>query len=164
MHDESSELRVDETRLQLVSQKRSHTPSARRSSRRAGSRRLAGVPALIVDDDPPNARLISRLLADEGCDVRVAGTAEEALLLLGTFSPQLIVLELVLPRMSGLLFVQRLKAEPTTRDIVVIAVSALNGPHVERLATESGCVAYIPKPIDRQTFGRTVASHVRGTA
>jgi CheY-like chemotaxis protein len=119
---------------------------------------LPNVPILVVEDDPPHARLLSVLLTNEGCDVRIARTAEEALQLLRAFPARLIVLDLVLPRMSGLLFVRHLKSAASTRDIVIVAISAVNGSEVERLAKEAGCAAYIRKPIDMITFIRTLAS------
>jgi two-component system cell cycle response regulator DivK len=126
--------------------------------------RLAGILVLVVDHEPRNARLLLKLLANEGCEVKIARSAEEAFLVLGTFPAQLIVLDLVLPRMSGLLFVQQLKAAPSTRDIVVVALSTVNGSEVERLAMEAGCVAYIRRPIDVHTFARTVAGYLGGKA
>ena len=122
------------------------------------------VPALVVEDDPPNARLLSVLLAVEGCDVRITRSAEEALEVLSTFPARLIVLDLILPRMGGLLFAECLKAAPSTRDIVLIAVSAVNGLQVERLAKEAGCAACVRKPIDTYTFAQTVAGCLQGKA
>jgi two-component system cell cycle response regulator DivK len=78
------------------------------------------------------------------------------------FSARLIVVNLVLPRMSGLLFVQQLKAAPSTRDIVVIGVWTVRGSKVERLAKKAGCAAYIQKPINVRTFARMVARHLKG--
>jgi len=121
---------------------------------------LRDVVALVVDDDHDSASLLSMLLAAAGCDVRVAHTAEEALDVLGAFRPRLIILDLVLPRMSGLLLVRHVKASTLTREAVVIAVSAVSGADAERVALGSGCAAYVAKPIDPLTFTRTVARHL----
>ncbi len=123
---------------------------------------LAGVPALVVEHNPPNARLFSVLLVKEGCDVRIATSAEEAIDTLRTFRARLVVVDLVLPRMSGLLFVQQLKEEPSARDLVVVAVSALNGPTVEQLAREAGCADCLRMPIDVHAFAGTLAKCLAG--
>lgn len=123
---------------------------------------LAGVRILILEDHPASARLLTALFSRKGCDVRVAATAEDALVVLETFPAQAVIADLVLPKMSGLTFVRQIKAEPATREILVIAVSVGNGPDTERLALESGCAAYIRKPIDVQTFTETVATLLRG--
>jgi len=125
---------------------------------------LTGVPILVVEDDPAGARLLAVLLTSSGSDVRIAHSAEEALTVLEEFPAQVVVVDLLLPRMNGLLLVQRIKAAPATRDVVVIAVSVVNGPETERLALERGCAAYVAKPIDIQTFAATVNAHLRGNA
>lgn len=117
---------------------------------------------LIVEDDPLSARLLFFLLADAGCNVRVAGSAEAALAILTLFPARAIVLDLVLPRMSGLLLARTLKTERSTCDIVIVAVSVLSGPDTERVALAAGCVAYVCKPIDTQTFAWTLACHLKG--
>jgi CheY-like chemotaxis protein len=125
--------------------------------------RLAGVRILIVDDDPASAKLVSVLLNAEGCDTRIVRSAEEALKVLETFKPRAIVLDLVLPRMSGVLLAQQLKAEPTKRDIVIIAVSAFNGAETVRVAMEAGCAAYVRKPIDPIALPELMLNHLGGT-
>jgi two-component system cell cycle response regulator DivK len=128
------------------------------------TRDLDGVRILVVEDDPASARLLVVLLKSAGSDVRVAHSAEEALSILEGFPARVLVVDLMLPRMSGLLLVQRIKAAPSTSGVVVIAVSIVNGPETERLALESGCAAYICKPIDIQTFTETVIAHLKGNA
>lgn len=138
-------------------------PASRKSQAGAqdpGSSPLATVPVLVVDDDPASAKLLSVLLQGEGCEVRVAGSSEEALVVLGSFHPRIIALDLVLPLMSGLLLAQQLKADPATRDIVIVAVSAFNGPEAESIAVRAGCAAYIRKPIDPMRFTQLLASHL----
>lgn len=129
-----------------------------------GEPTLTGVPVLLVENDPASARLLFVLLANEGSDVRIARNAEEALAILKVFAARILVVDLVLPRMSGLLLVRQVKADPSTRDIIAIAVSIVDGPETERLALESGCAAYVRKPIDVQTFAKTVMTHMKGKA
>jgi CheY-like chemotaxis protein len=114
---------------------------------------------LVVEDDPASAKLASVILRAEGCDVRVARSAEDAIAALATFRPTVILLDLVLPFMSGVLLAQRLKGDPATRDIVLIAVSAFDGGELERIAEEVGCAAFVHKPIDAPTLTRLVLAH-----
>lgn len=124
---------------------------------------LNGVRILVVEDDPASARLLLVLLVQQGADVRVAQNAEEANAILKTYAAQMIVADLILPKMSGLLLVKQLKANEATRDIPVIAVSVVDGAETERLALQSGCAAYIRKPIDIETFTTVVVAHLKGS-
>jgi CheY-like chemotaxis protein len=126
--------------------------------------RLEDVPVLVLDDDAAGAKLLAVVLRSEGCVVKVAGSAEEALAILATFRPRVVVADLVLPLMSGVLLAQRLKADPTTRDIVLIAVTAFNGTAAETTAREAGFVAYVRKPIDPLTFTEIVLQHLGGAS
>jgi CheY-like chemotaxis protein len=120
-------------------------------------RKLRGVPILIVEDDVSSARVVSAILANQGAEVRVVRTGEEALALIRAFHARIVVIDLVLPGMSGLLFTRQLKSQPSTRDVAVVAVSALDSPEVARMTASAGCAAYLPKPIDVQTFPSIVA-------
>jgi hypothetical protein len=123
---------------------------------------LASLPVLVVDDDAASAKLVAVILRGEGCDVRIAVHAEDALAQLRTFRPRLIVLDLVLPMMSGLLLAQQLKAKPETRDIVLLAVTVFNGPETAQMALAAGCSAHIHKPVDPDAFIQLVLIHFRG--
>jgi CheY-like chemotaxis protein len=139
---------------------RAARPSRSRRDARNPGRDLEAVKILVVDDDPASAKLLSVVLRAEGCETRVAGSAEEALEILPSFRPRVMILDVILPLMSGLLLAQRLKADPETRDIVLIAVSAFNGCEAVRAAHAAGCAAYMPKPIDPLTFATLVATHL----
>lgn len=117
---------------------------------------------MIVEDDATNARLLAAMLKSEGADVRVVRDAQEALAALHESRPRLIVIDLILPRMSGLVLAKQLKTDPATRDIVLIAVSGITGPQTERLALESGCSAYLAKPIDIDALLATLRLHLGG--
>ena len=88
------------------------------------------------------------LLLGEGYDVRTAGDAEEALAVLATFRPRLILMDLQLPGMDGLELTRRLKADPATRDIVIVALTAYAMKGDEERARAAGCDGYVTKPID----------------
>src|SRR6202140_1309448 len=102
-----------------------HRWPRRRRSRRPGpprSRPVAGEPILIVDDNPTNLKLARVVLAAEGYEVRVAVDAEEALALLDSFHPRLILMDLQLPGMDGLTLTRRLKGDPATSDVSILAL------------------------------------------
>jgi CheY-like chemotaxis protein len=129
---------------------------------KAAQPQLRDLPVLIVDDDAASAKLMSVLLRGEGCQVQVAHSAEEALTVIAASPPKLILLDLVLPLMSGLLLAQKLKADPATESIVIIAVTAFNGVEAERVAFEAGCAAYARKPIDPLSFTQLLLAHLGG--
>lgn len=133
---------------------------ASRKVERQRTRSLKDLPVLIVDDDQPSAKLLSVVLSGEGCRVRVAQSAEEALIMLRSFQPQVVIIDLILPLMSGLLLAQRLRSEPATQDAVLIAVTAFNGPQAQRVALDAGFAAYVRKPIDPLSFARLIQAHL----
>ena len=117
---------------------------------------------LVVDDDAASAKLVSVVLRGESCEVQIAQNAEEALARLVTFRPHFIVLDLILPMMSGLLLAHRLKANPATREIVLIALTVVNGPQAERATRDVGCSAHFLKPIDPLSFPKRVLECLKG--
>ncbi len=119
---------------------------------------MAAEPILIVDDTPVNLKLTRILLVSEGYEAVTAGTAEEALELLRSFHPQLILTDLQLPGMDGLELTRRIKRDPALHDIVVVALTAYAMAGDERKAFDAGCDGYITKPINTRTLG----SRVRG--
>jgi len=113
---------------------------------------LEGVTVLVVEDDTSNAQLVSILLSEAGANVIVVGSAEEALLRIPITRPRAIVVDLVLPGISGFALVRLLKSAAATRDIGIAVVSSLNGPEAERIALETDCAFYMRKPIDCEAF------------
>jgi two-component system, cell cycle response regulator DivK len=103
---------------------------------------------LIVDDNPANLKLARVLLASEGYDARTAGDAEQALKMLTTFSPALILMDIQLPGMDGLELTRQLKSDPATRDIIIVALTAYAMKGDDERARAAGCDDYIAKPID----------------
>jgi CheY-like chemotaxis protein len=128
------------------------TPPSAGSRDASAQHSLDGLHVLLVEDDPPSLKLLDVLLASEGCVVRSSRSAEGALEVLGFFRPQVAVIDLILPLASGLLLAERLKADPATSDIVLVAVSALNGPETDRAARAAGFSMYVRKPIDPESF------------
>jgi two-component system, cell cycle response regulator DivK len=121
---------------------------------------LAAEPILVVDDNVVNQKLVRVLLTLEGYDVRTASDAEEALLVLESFAPRLILMDLQLPGMDGLTLTRRLKAADSTKDVVIVAITANAMKGDEELAASAGCDGYITKPIDTRTLLATIARYL----
>jgi CheY-like chemotaxis protein len=119
-----------------------------------------GAPILVVDDNPTNLKLLTYLLAANGHQPRTAGSAEEAQTLLATFRPRLVLLDLQLPGLDGLGFARALRADPRTRDLVIVAVTAHAMKGDEEAALAAGCDGFIPKPIDTRALPGRVAEYL----
>jgi CheY-like chemotaxis protein len=117
---------------------------------------------LLVDDNPDNLKLLRVVLSSQGYDLRTACDAAEALALLETFRPRVILLDMQLPGMDGLELTRRLKADARTRDIVIVAVTAYAMKGDQEKVRQAGCDDYLAKPIDKELLRRVVASHARG--
>lgn len=128
---------------------------------------MAGERILVVEDNDVNARLVTFLLSSSGYEVRKASDAQEALKLLEEFHPRLILMDLQLPRMDGYELTRRLKADPATRDIFVVALTAHAMSGDEEKALRAGCDGYFTKPIDRRALlagiARTLAARPSAT-
>jgi two-component system, cell cycle response regulator DivK len=116
---------------------------------------------LVVDDNTILLRLLGALLNNAGYDVRRAASAEDALEILKEFEPHLLLVDIRLPGMDGLQLTARLKNDPFTRDIIVIAMTAYSLESDERTARAAGCDGYIVKPLDPQTLRDFVRGHLR---
>jgi two-component system, cell cycle response regulator DivK len=125
---------------------------------------MSGEPILIVDDTPVNLKLTRILLANEGYKVMTAASAEEALELLRSYHPQLILADIQLPGMDGLELTRRIKKDEETRDITVVALTAFAMKGDEQKAVEAGCDGYITKPIDTRSLGARIRDHLNRRA
>src|SRR3569832_1072122 len=103
---------------------------------------MAGETILIVDDTPVNLKLTRNLLVNEGYKVLTAASAEEALALLRGYRPQLILADIQLPGIDGLEMTRRIKRDPSTSEIIVVALTAFAMKGDEQRAIEAGCDAY----------------------
>ena len=112
---------------------------------------------LIVDDNPVNLKLARVLLEGEGYQVRTAVNAESALELLNDWKPRLILMDVQLPGMDGLELTRRLKADPDTREIGIIALTAYAMKSDEEKVRLAGCDGYVTKPIDAEALCQLVA-------
>ena len=98
------------------------------------------------------------LLADQGYDLRSAGSAAEALKVLATFQPSLILMDIQMPGKSGLELTRELRGKHELDSASIIALTAYGGKDDEQSCLDAGCDGYILKPIDTSTFPTTVRS------
>jgi two-component system cell cycle response regulator DivK len=117
---------------------------------------MAGELVLVVEDNPRNLRLARDLLQLHGFRTVEATTGSDALMLARSHMPKLILLDIQLPDMDGTSVLGWLRADPTTVNITVVALTsfAMNGDRERFL--EAGFDGYIAKPIAVKTFAGTV--------
>lgn len=118
---------------------------------------------LVVEDNPTNMKLAVLLLEQAGHTVITAIDAEAGLLLARDEQPQLILMDIQLPGIDGLEATAQLKRSDVTRDIPVIALTALAMQGDEERIRAAGCDGYIAKPLRYQDFLATVAAHLART-
>ena len=115
---------------------------------------------LLVEDNEANRMLACAVLERDGLEVRWAGTAEAAAKLLSKGHPAVILMDIQLPGMDGLSFTRQLKANPATRSIPIVALTA-HAMEVDReVAMAAGCDGYIFKPIDVKLFAALVRAYM----
>src|ERR1700730_11496566 len=113
---------------------------------------------LIVEDNKVDVRLLKDILESRGYEILLTGDGVEAIALAFVSLPDLILMDIQLPDISGLEVTRRLRGDKRSRRIPIIAVTAFAMGWHEREALDSGCDAYISKPIALQGFLRTVES------
>ena len=121
---------------------------------------MSGIRVLIVDDNAMNIELASFVLRAGGFTVVSATDADDVALLATAFRPDVILMDIQMPGIDGLLLTQRLKADPATRHIVIVAFTAYAMKGDAARLRAAGCDGYIAKPIDVATFAATVRSRL----
>ena len=124
---------------------------------------LGVVPRCIIVDDHGDTRAgYAEFLTTFGFDVRTAADAEELRSLLTDWVPDAIVLDLQLPRTDGWELTREIKADPRTRQIAVVVVSACVMPSERAAAEAAGCDAFINKPVNPTVILEELSRQTRG--
>jgi CheY-like chemotaxis protein len=118
---------------------------------------MTGETILVVEDNALNMELICDLLRSKGYHIIEATTGEQALELVKVHHPRLVLMDVQLPELDGLAVTRIIKADPSTKDITVVAVTAHAMRGDETKAYEAGCAAYLAKPIDTRELPKMVS-------
>ena len=113
---------------------------------------MTGKKILIIEDNLLNLELVTDLLEANGFIVSSAQTAEDGLRIAHELLPDLVLMDFSLPGMDGLCATRLLKADPATRHLAVVGLTANAMKGDEESALEAGCDGYLTKPINTRTF------------
>ena len=101
---------------------------------------------VIADDDPDIRRLVEMTVTNAGCDVTVASDGEEALERVRESKPDLVILDVLMPRMDGWEVARALKSDPATAEVPVMFLTSRGQEHDVLEGFDSGAVDYMVKP------------------
>ena len=118
---------------------------------------------LVVEDNTMNRKLMRDIL-EIRFEVLEATRAAEAIQVLSTCIPDLILMDLQLPGLDGLEVTRRLKRDPRTASVRIVALTAHGAGIDESRARAAGCEGYLTKPIRLSTFPSQVAAYLEGVA
>jgi CheY-like chemotaxis protein len=127
----------------------------------AGPVDIRGSKVLVVDDNPQNTELVSAYLETLPVEVATAIDGVEAMAQAERFRPDVVLLDVMMPRMSGFEVCQKIKQNPALRDTVVIMVTALHEVGDFERAVECGCDDFITKPVNKLELVTRVRSLLR---
>ncbi len=104
---------------------------------------------LIADDEPVNRELLEAFLADHDYDLEFAEDGQETLEKAVSFEPDLILLDVMMPKYSGFEVCEKLKSDPKTSGVMILMVTALNELGDVERAVSVGCDDYLSKPVHK---------------
>ncbi|OGR84084.1 MAG: hypothetical protein A2636_02275 [Elusimicrobia bacterium RIFCSPHIGHO2_01_FULL_64_10] len=118
---------------------------------------------LVVDDDRDMSFILNELLEAAGYAVDRATDGEDALACLGKARPDLVVTDVMLPKMNGWGLCRRIKEDPETGSVPILVITAKGGEVDEMMSYESGANAHIAKPFDNEHFLKVVRDLLSGS-
>ena len=104
---------------------------------------------LIADDNIQNVELLEAYLSGMDCEIRTAVDGEDTLKVVAEFKPDLLLLDVMMPRLSGFEVCKKLRANPETRDIQILMVTALNEPSDFERGVQVGTDDFLTKPVNK---------------
>ena len=113
---------------------------------------------MLVEDNSLNARLIEHVLTRDDFEVTSFNNAEEAISAAAELLPDIILMDIQLPGMDGLEATRKLKEDPATRSIPIVAITAHAMCGDEDRVMEAGCSGYLPKPINTRELAASINS------
>jgi len=116
---------------------------------------------LIADDNQANCELIEAYLADVDCDIDIAVDGQDTLDKVKSFQPDLILLDVMMPKLSGFEVCKQIKEHPQTRRIMVLMVTALNELGDIERAVAAGTNDFLSKPVNKIELLKRVENMLR---
>jgi CheY-like chemotaxis protein len=116
---------------------------------------------LIADDNQPNRELLEAYLSDIDCDVEHAADGQETLGKVQSFKPDLILLDVMMPKLSGFEVCQKLKADAKLRKIMILMVTALNEAGDIERAVKAGTDDFLSKPVNKTELLKRVENMLK---
>ncbi len=111
---------------------------------------------LLVEDHPGTIEVMQQELEVLGYDVEVAQNGLEAIRMSASEPPDVIVMDILMPRMNGLEAAAQIRANPKTREIPILAATALARPGDKEKCLAGGCDGYIAKPFTHRQLGAAI--------
>ena len=116
---------------------------------------------LIADDNQSNVELLEAYLANIDCDTEIAVNGQDTLDKVATFQPDLILLDVMMPKLSGFEVCKQLKSDPATKGIMILMVTALNELGDIERAVAAGTDDFLSKPVNRIELTKRVENMLR---
>jgi len=116
---------------------------------------------LIADDNPTNVELLEAYLSGMDCRIVIAVDGRDTLDKVAEHRPDLILLDIMMPKLSGFEVCERLKRDPATRDIMILMVTALNELGDIERAVAAGCDDFLSKPVNKLELIKRVENMLR---
>ena len=116
---------------------------------------------LIVDDNAQNAELLEAYLEALDCNIRIAADGVEAMEQIGELPPDVVLLDIMMPRMSGFEVCRRIKGQSETKEIAVVMVTALNELGDVERSVDCGADDFLSKPVNKQELLKRIKSLLR---
>ena len=107
---------------------------------------------LIADDNQPNVELLEAYLAEVDCEIATAYDGHETLEKVAQFQPDLILLDIMMPKLSGFEVCRMVKSDESTKYIMILMVTALGEAGDIERAVAAGCNGFLSKPINKLDF------------
>ncbi len=104
---------------------------------------------VIADDNPQNVELLEAYLSDVECELRTARDGEETLQVVEEFKPDLLLLDVMMPRLSGFEVCRKIRSNPNTKDLLILMVTALNEAADFERGVQAGTDDFLTKPVNK---------------
>ncbi len=116
---------------------------------------------LIADDNPTNVELLEAYMSDIDCEIEVAVDGRDTLDKVDSFRPDLILLDVMMPKLSGFEVCKQIKEDPKTREIMILMVTALNELGDIERAVSAGTDDFLSKPVNQLELVKRVENMLR---